>query len=249
MGKLTHKTALITGAAKRLGRAMALALAKQDVMVVVHYHTSQDLAASVKADIEQAGGQAVLCQADLADAAQADSLVGRAVELTGRPLDILINNASIFDTQSLLETTSEAMAENMQVHAYAPLALSRDFAAQGQLIRGHIINLLDSRVQDYDTLHVPYHLSKRSLLALTRMLAVELAPAVAVNAVAPGLILAPEGQGDEYLQALAHTNPLNRSGTATDICEAVLFLVQSEFITGQVIYVDGGRHMKGHMYG
>ncbi|NQV31372.1 MAG: SDR family oxidoreductase, partial [Phycisphaeraceae bacterium] len=130
-----------------------------------------------------------------------------------------------------------------------PLALSRAFAAQGQLTSGHIINMLDSRVQDYYKLHVPYHLSKRSLLALTRMLAIELAPGVAVNAVAPGLILAPEGKGDEYLQALAHTNPLNRSGGPQDICEAVLFLLRSEFITGQIIYVDGGRHMKGHMYG
>ena len=247
MTQLKHKTALVTGAAKRLGRAVAVSLAQQGVQVVVHYHVSQAQSGQVKAEIEQAGGQAVLFQADLADAGQADALVGRAVEMLGRPLDILINNASIFETQSLLETTSETLAENMQVHAYAPLALSRAFFEQGQ--SGHIINMLDSRVQDYDKLHVPYHLSKRSLLALTRMLAIELAPAVAVNAVAPGLILAPEGQGDEYLQELAHTNPLNRSGGPQDICEAVLFLLQSDFITGQIIYVDGGRHMKGHMYG
>ena len=247
MTQLKHKTALVTGSAKRLGRAMALSLAQQGVQVVVHYRSSQGQASEVKAEIEQAGGQAVLCQADLADAGQADALVGRAAELLGRPLDILINNASIFDTQSLLETTSESLALNMQVHAYAPLALSRAFSGQGQ--SGHIINMLDSRVQDYDKLHVPYHLSKRSLLALTRMLAIELAPAVAVNAVAPGLILPPEGQGDAYLQELAHTNPLNRYGGTQDICEAVLFLLRSEFITGQIIYVDGGRHMKGHMYG
>jgi NAD(P)-dependent dehydrogenase (short-subunit alcohol dehydrogenase family) len=148
-----------------------------------------------------------------------------------------------------LETTSEALALNMQIHAYAPLALSRAFAGQDPFVSGHIVNLLDSRVQDYDKLHVPYHLSKRSLLALTRMLAIELAPRVAVNAVAPGLILAPAGHGQEYMENLAHTNPMNRYGNPQDIVEAVLFLVQSEFITGQVIYVDGGRHMKGHMYG
>ncbi|MCP4452625.1 MAG: SDR family NAD(P)-dependent oxidoreductase, partial [Planctomycetes bacterium] len=214
MTQLKHKTALVTGAAKRLGRAMAVSLARQGVQVAVHYRSSQEQACEVKAEIEQAGGKAVLCQADLADAAQADVLVGRAVELLGRPLDILINSASIFDTQSLLETTSHALAENMQVHAYAPLALSRALADQGQ--SGHIINMLDSRVQDYDRLHVPYHLSKRSLLALTRMLAVELAPAVPVNAVAPGLILPPEGQGDAYLYELAHTNPLNRHGGPQD---------------------------------
>ncbi|MCF7975041.1 MAG: SDR family oxidoreductase [Phycisphaerae bacterium] len=249
MTQLNHKTALVTGAAKRLGRAMALALAEQGVQVVVHYHTSEQEARAVQADIEQAGGHAVLCQADLSDTGQADALVGRAVALAGRPLDILINNASIFDEQVLLETTSEALALNMQVHAYTPLTLSRAFAAQDRLVCGQIINMLDSRVQDYDKLHVPYHLSKRSLMALTRMLAMDLAPRVAVNAVAPGLILAPAGHGQEYLENLAHTNPLNRYGAPQDIVEAMLFLVQSEFITGQVIYVDGGRHMKGHMYG
>ena len=247
MTQLKQKTALVTGAARRLGRAMAVSLARQGTQVVVHYHSSQAHAAQVQAEIEQAGAQAALCQADLADPGQADALVGRVVDMLGRPLDILINNASIFEEQTLLETTSKALIENMQVHAYAPLALSRAFSQQGHA--GHIVNLLDSRVQDYDRLHVPYHLSKRSLLALTRMLAVELAPAVAVNAVAPGLILAPKGQGGDYLEKLAHTNPLNRYGNEQDICEAVLFLLQSEFITGQVIYVDGGRHMKGHMYG
>ncbi len=247
MAQLNQKTALVTGAAKRLGRAMALSLAREGVQIVVHYRTSHEEACEVKAAIEQGGAQAVLCQADLADAGQAESLVGRAVALLGRPLDILINNASIFDSLSLHETTSQNLAENAQIHAYAPLALSRALADQGQ--PAHIINMLDSRVQDYDPLHVPYHLSKRSLLALTRMLAIDLAPEVAVNAVAPGLILPPEGQGDAYLQELAHTNPLNRHGGPQDVCEAVLFLLQSRFITGQIIYVDGGRHMKGHMYG
>ena len=247
MTQLEHKTALVTGAAKRLGRAMALSLAQQGVQIVLHYHTSEAQAREVLREIEQAGGQATLCQADLADAARADTLVDRAVQVLGRPLDILINNASFFETQSWLETTSQALAENMQVHAYAPLALSRAFYRQGR--PGQILNMLDSRVQDYDKLHVPYHLSKRSLLTLTRVLAIELAPSVTVNAVAPGLILAPEGQGEDYLEKLAHTNPLNRHGNAQDICEAVLFLLRSDFITGQIIYVDGGRHMKGHMYG
>lgn len=247
MTDLKHKTVLVTGAAKRLGRAMALALARQDAEVVVHYHTSQSEAEAVQAEIEQAGSKATLCQADLADPEQADALVGQVVERLGRPLDILINNASFFDTQSWRETTSDALIENMQVHAYAPLTLSRAFFEQGR--SGQIINMLDSRVQDYDKLHVPYHLSKRSLLTLTRILAIELAPVVTVNAVAPGLVLPPEGQGQEYLDKLAHTNPLNRYGSERDICEAVLFLLRSEFITGQIIYVDGGRHMKGHMYG
>ena len=111
------------------------------------------------------------------------------------------------------------------------------------------MNLLDSRITDYDREHAAYHLSKRMLFALTRMLALELAPRTIVNAVAPGLILPPEGKDEDYLRRMAHTVPLNRHGDAGDIEQAVLFLLRCEFVTGQVIFVDGGRHMEGRVYG
>ncbi len=242
---LAGRTALVTGAAKRLGSALALALARQGVQVIVHYNTSPKEAGQVLEEIQAHHGAGWLVQADLSQPQQAESLLEKARSQAG-PIDILINNASVFTEETLWQTSGASLQANMQIHAYAPLVLARSLAAQDR--PGHIINLLDSRVQDYDRKHLPYHLSKRALLSLTRVLALELAPKIAVNGIAPGLILAPEGQDQRYLERLAHTNPLGRYGQPQDIVGAMLFLLQSRFVSGQIIYVDGGRHMKGQVY-
>lgn len=244
-GPLKGKTALITGAAKRLGAATALELATQGAGVVVHYGRSRTEAEEVAQAVKAAGAPAWTVTADLADPAAAAGLVDRAVELAG-PLDILVNNAGIFPRGTLETLTAADLHANIDVNALAPLLLSRRFYAQGR--PGSIVNMLDARITDFDRQHAPYHLSKRMLFSLTRMTAVEFAPAVRVNAVAPGLILPPDGEDETYLERLAHTNPLGRHGSPGDIANAILFLVRSEFITGQIIFVDGGRHMKGAMY-
>jgi NAD(P)-dependent dehydrogenase (short-subunit alcohol dehydrogenase family) len=247
MQSLENCTACITGAAKRIGRTLALALAQQGAHVVVHYHTSQDEAEKVADDIRRHGVRALTLQADLGDPRQAAELVKNATAAAG-PLNILLNSASVFPSDRVLEFSLESFYTNMQVNALAPLWLSRAFAHQVEH-EGSILNLLDTRILDYDCDHAAYHLSKRTLYTLTRMLSVELAPCIRVNAIAPGLILPPPGQDSEYLEQRKHTNPLRRIGTLNDIMEAALFLLRSDFITGQVIYVDGGRHMKGAMYG
>ena len=242
---LAGRTALITGAARRLGRAIALALAQQGVRVVVHHNRSADEALATCEDIRRLGVSAWHVQADLADSGQAETLFERAVGEAG-PIDILVNSASTFEKETIWETSAESLEANLRLHATVPLILARALAGQGR--GGAIVNMLDTRVTVYDRQHVAYHISKRVLLTLTRMLAIELAPAVAVNAVAPGLILPPAGQDESYLKKLAHCNPLNRYGDPEQVADAVLFLLRSRFITGQVIYVDGGYHMKGHMY-
>jgi len=242
---LEGAVALVTGAAKRLGRAITLALAASGAEVVVHYNRSEAEAMALVEDIRRLGRQAWPLAADLAHADQADGLVDRAASLAGR-VGILVNNASIFPTGRITEARADDILANVQLHAIAPLLLSRRFAAQA--IDGHIVNMLDSRIHDYDREHAAHHISKRALFTLTRMLALELAPRIAVNAVAPGLILPPAGEDESYLQQLASTNPLNRHGDEGDIADAVMFLLGSRFITGQVIYVDGGRHIKGGVY-
>ena len=194
-----------------------------------------------------AGGAGWAVLADRPPGPAASGWVAGAVALAGRPVDILVNSASIFAPSRVLEFTADELAADLQVNALSPLLLSRGLAAQGR--PGQIVNFLDARMVEYDEEHAAYHLSKRMLFSLTRMLALELAPQVRVNAVAPGLILPPPGQDESYLQALAHTNPLRRHGCAADIARAVVFLLHSDFITGQVIYVDGGRHMMGSTYG
>ncbi|MCU0916689.1 MAG: SDR family oxidoreductase [Planctomycetes bacterium] len=242
---LTGRTALITGAARRIGRATALALARQGVHVVVHYHQSAPEALALCEEIRGLGVSAWPVQGDLMDSAQTEAIFRTAAAQAGT-LDILVNNASMFEKDTLWDATEESIRENMRVHAVAPLILSRTLARQGR--PAHIVNLLDTRVAVYDREHASYDLSKNVLLTLTHMLALELAPQVAVNAVAPGSILPPPGMGIDYLTKLTYANPLNRHGEPEDIAAAVLFLVRSRFITGQVIYVDGGLHLKGHIY-
>jgi len=244
--QLDGKIALVTGAARRLGRGVALALARAGADVLVHYRDSSDDAAETARQVALAGRHAWTIPADLADGDQADSLLPRAIAQAG-PVDILVNNASVFPSNTVLDFSRDDLLDTVGVNATAPLMLSRAFAAQGR--PGEIVNLLDCRIVDYDHSHAAYQLSKRMLFSITRMLALELAPDIRVNAVAPGLILPPAGADDDYLAARAHTNPLGRVGRVENVQDAVLFLLQCDFVTGQVLYVDGGRHMKGCFYG
>ncbi len=242
---LAGKTALVTGAAKRIGRAIAMALAQSGVHVVVHYNRSAPDALALCEELQRLGVSAWAIGGDLMDAAQTARVFQEAVAQAG-PIDLLVNNASIFERDTLWQATEESIAKNVRIHAVAPLILSRELAKQQRV--AHVVNLLDTRVAVYDREHASYDLSKSMLLTLTRMLALELAPNVAVNAVAPGSILPPPGMSEAYLAKLAHANPQDRIGTPEDIADAVLFLLRSRFITGQVIYVDGGIHMKGRIY-
>ncbi len=248
---LEGRTALITGAAKRLGKQMALSLAEQGANVVIHYSRSGDEAEATQAELQALGVDSWTVQADVSDRHAAEALMHRAVALAG-PVDILINNASIFLESQLHVFTWEELLTNLQIHAYGPLQLMRAAAAQdrdGRPGAASVINMLDTRYLEYDRAHAAYHLSKRMLFSLTRMAALEYAPAVRVNGIAPGLVLPPPGKDESHLEALAHTNPMQTYGGPEDIARAAVFLSLSEFVTGQVIFVDGGYHMKGSMYG
>lgn len=238
---LQGQTALITGAAVRLGRQTALTLAQHGVNVVIHYHRSEEAASRLRNELSALGVHASAVAADLQEPKQRATLIARARQATGG-LDILINNASIFPAETLGELTFGSLMANVEVNAWAPLELSREFARSSS--RGKIINLEDSRLKGYDFAHAGYILSKQMLALVTRMLAVELAPHFTVNAVAPGLILPPPGKDASYLDRLVETVPLKRHGDAQDVADAILFLLQSDFITGQVIHVDGGRHLR-----
>ncbi len=246
MADLTGSCALITGAAKRIGRAVSLAFAEAGADVILHANNSLDAAEDTATEIRSLGVKASVIQADLGEEDQAQGLLPEALAAAGK-IDILVNNAAIFPESRVLAFTAEDLQQVLQINALAPLTLSRAFSEHAE--EGVIINLLDTRIQDYDQEHAAYHLSKRMLFTLTRMLALELSPRFRVNGVAPGLILPPPGEDESYLQRLAHTNPLKRSGEVSDVAGAALFLATNSFVTGQIIYVDGGRHMRGGAYG
>lgn len=237
---LTGQVALVTGGAMRIGRATALALASAGARVAIHYSRSAQAAEKLASDLRKRGSDVWTLQADFKSQDETVTLVPRVREMAGR-LDILINNASLFPADTIADANLEQVIGNMTVNTWAPFSLGRSFAQQTE--SGVIINFLDTRIAGYDFQHLSYILSKNALALLTRMMALEFAPGVRVNAIAPGLILPPPGQDKSYLRTQADTVPLKRHGGTQDIADTVLFLIRSHFITGQTVYVDGGRHL------
>jgi pteridine reductase len=247
-----RRTYLVTGAANRIGRGLAMGLARQGDTVVIHYNSSESAAQQLSKEISGMGVKGFTIAADLSSNVQSAELIKLVWDMAG-PIDVLINNASIFEEGLLAEITIDDIQRNMMINAYVPLLLSRSFA---ELNKGRqtpslpvIINMLDSRITDYDRQHAAYHLAKRTLFTLTKMTALEFAPNIRVNAVAPGLILPPKDKDQSYIERLKSSNPLNATGTVEQIVEAVRFLVDNEFVTGQVIFVDGGRNLISNIYG
>ena len=247
---IAGKTALITGSARRIGRACALKLAREGADILIHYNSSKDEAEELARSIRMHGRKAWTVRLDLSERDSGKRLMKEALTRT-EGVDILINSASIFPTgtwDDLEDTDEEAFLENYRINALSPFVLSREFARQKN--RGEcIINFLDTRIVDNNSSHMAYHLSKRALFSMTRILSSELAPEIRVNAIAPGLILPPPGAGEEYLKKRIDSNPLKRIGTLEEITESLTFLIKNGFITGQVLFVDGGRHLKGSFYG
>ncbi len=243
INNLKGKRVLLTGGLKRLGRHIAVSLAGAGVTIALHYRSlgGGELAALEK-EITSLGGKVEFFNAKLDDESQCKSMFNSAFDKLGG-LDMVVNSASIFPKGSLGEMSYSDLEENIKINAWAPFIISRLFFEKSD--GGSIVNLIDTKVKDYDLNHVPYYLSKRMLADMTHLTALEFAPKVRVNAVAPGLILPPDGENEGYLKELKSSLPLDKYGDKEQVAEAVLFLLKNNFITGQVIYVDGGAHLKG----
>lgn len=238
---LRNQVALVTGAALRLGREIARALADEGADLVIHYRRSTEEAETICGEITSGGSRAWALRADLSDPAEAEQLLPRALDAS-KHVDILINSASIFPPSRLSQLDLPGLMESIRVNAWAPLLLCLSMASRAA--GGRIVNLLDSRIQGYDPQHAGSMVSKLVLYHFTRMLALELAPRFTVNAIAPGPILPPGGKDNGRFKSQARSLPLGRAGSPRDVARAVLFLVESPFITGQTIFVDGGRHLQ-----
>jgi NAD(P)-dependent dehydrogenase (short-subunit alcohol dehydrogenase family) len=238
---LSGKTVLITGAAMRIGRALALAVARAGGDVVAHFGKSRQEAESLQAEIELMGRKANLLQADLADADQAAGLIERAWEHA--PLYALVNNASVFEPRDLEGTTLETWNRALMVNLTAPFLLSQAFARRVDPAGvGRIINFLDWRALRPGADHLAYTISNAGLAALTRSLAAALAPRITVNGLALGAILPPSDGAPTSVKM--DQIPAGRWADLDEVTQALIFLLDGPaYITGEVLHIDGGRHL------
>ncbi|MBN1134959.1 MAG: SDR family oxidoreductase [Anaerolineae bacterium] len=241
--ELDGKVAIVTGGAVRLGRTLALALAEQGVRVGVHYGSSASHARTAVEAIKAMGSNAVAIQADLSQPGGAQSVVERAAAHLGQ-VDILVNSAAIFEPGNWDDTTEASWDRHFAINLKSPFFLSQAFAAQlGRQRAGHIVNIADWRGARPGPDYVAYTLTKAAVIAMTRSLALALAPNIQVNAIAPGLILPPPGQDQAYLESKANQVPARRVGSPQEIANAMIFLLRSDFVTGDLIFVTGGEHL------
>jgi pteridine reductase len=239
--EMRDRIALVTGGAHRVGKAIALALAREGAHVAITYHASAEQAQQVVAEIEgcEVGGLAVPC--DQSSPAQV-AAVFAALRAKWDRLDILVNSAAIMQSKPFLDITPEDWDATLDINLKGPCLFSqqagRMMLKQGQ---GVIINIADEAGLTPWPRYVHHSVSKTGIMMLTKATALALAPKVRVNAVAPGPVLKPEGWTDERWDTLRPSTPLDRLGSPQDVCEAVLYLIRAEFVTGHVLVVDGGR--------
>ena len=234
---------MVTGAAKRVGQAIALDFASRGWSVAVHYRKSETEAHEVVAKISSEGGRAIAIRADLAREEEVQQLVRLATRALG-PLCCLINNASTFERDGALDATRASWDLHMEGNLRAPFVLIQDFVRQLEPPdQGNVISIIDQRVWNLTPHFMSYTVSKAALWTLTRTLALALAPTVRINAIGPGPILPSIHQTKESFGRLCATLPLQRGTTPEEICRAIQFILESPAMTGQMIALDGGQHL------
>jgi pteridine reductase len=243
MATLAGRVALVTGAGRRVGRAIAIALGAQRMRVVVHYRDSEDGAHETAQLIEEAGGVASLAHADLADVAACEQLIDAVVQEHGE-MHTLVNSAAVMLRTPVGEVTQEDWDAMFAINTRAPFFLTQRAAPALRLASGCVVNIADLAAFETWTGYIPHGMTKAAVVQMTRAFAHALAPEVRVNAIAPGVVLLPEDFDDTQAEHLRRSTPLQRFGTPQDVAQAVLYLVQAEYVTGEVIRVDGGRHVR-----
>jgi pteridine reductase len=242
--ELRGRVALVTGAGRRLGRAIAAALAERGMMLALHHHASSAGAAELRDEIRAQGGRAECFAADLTDAAAARALPGRVVDAFGR-LDVLINSAAVMHALRFEETTVEQWNATLDLNLRSVFFCTQGAAPFLREARGRVVNMADVAGLEAWPGFAAHSISKAGVIMLTKVLALSLAPEVAVNAIAPGAVLVPEDYDAAAREQLVRTTPLKRLGTPDDVVGTVLYLLeQGDFVTGTTLVVDGGRAIR-----
>lgn len=249
---LEEKKVLVTGGAVRIGRTICEALAAHGCEIIIHYNHSSRQAKEFAGFLSESGSNVYTVKGKLDTSAGCKSIVHEAWKKTGG-FDILINNAATFQKDGIMDSTETRLMEMLRVNTLAPVHLTREFVSlvmkrnnnskQKDSLKGKIINLLDQRITTVEKGCLPYALSKKALADVTEIAALELAPHITVNGVAPGATLCPPGEDDDCVKEPAGLIPMKLRSSPNDIADAVIFLLESDTITGQIIYVDGGQHL------
>ncbi len=236
------QTALITGASKRIGKAIAEHLAEKGWNIAVHFNSSEKQAESFIRELSSNYPKQKFraFKANLSNIQEVIQLIPKGLGEFSE-IQLLVNNASVFDPAYLKETTIELFDEQMNVNLKAPFFLMRDFEILCK--SGGIINFVDTRVTSNKSNFAAYSLSKKGLWELTKMAALEFAPAIRVNAIAPGVTLAPEDKDDNYLQKLAQNIPMKKPGGLEPILKSIDYILENNHLTGQLIFADGGENL------
>jgi len=234
-----NKAALVTGGAIRVGRAISLALAKDGYDVALHYNSSHNDACAVKSEIENLGCKCVLFQRNLA--ADFSGLVAD-VHAEFSELNLLVNNASIFEPHKFLETSESAFDDHMNINFKAPFFLTQEFAKICK--NGNVINILDTFITKHSHSYFTYLASKKVFAEFTKMAAKELAPDIRVNAIAPGTILPATGFDEEYIKAKEQNLPMGKIASVEDVTNTMIDILHNKSLTGQIIFVDGGESLQ-----
>lgn len=237
-----NNAALITGGAKRIGREIAIFLASRGYDLLISYNNSKKEAEKLASEIAKKYQVKVeIFKCDLSDTNQAKKLINFA-KINFKNLNLLINNASIFNKSKFLGAAENELLDNLNIHLISPLILSKEFAKFANKKDAQIINMIDKNIVRFDTSYFYYLLSKKSLADATKMLALELAPSIRVNGIAPGFIINPidDGISQNETEKIIKKIPLAKKGDIKNIVQTVEFLLDNNFINGQIIFVDGG---------
>jgi pteridine reductase len=241
--KLEGRVALVTGAGVRVGRALAIALGRERMRVAVHYHASSDGAKETAREIENAGGEAALFEDDLTSQRGPSDLVQKVVAKFGS-LSVVVNSAAVMERTPVGAVTPQIWDSIFALNVRAPFLISQDAAPIMKKEGGAIVNIADLAAFENWPAYIPHSISKAAIVKMTSALARVLAPEIRVNAIAPGAVLLPETWEEESEEHLIASTPLQRLGSPDDVVDALLYLLKSDFVTGETIIVDGGRHIR-----
>ena len=237
------RAALVTGGGRRIGRALSVALAQEGYAVAIHHHDSKNEAEALAIEITRAGGKAVTLAADLSDESAVAELLPRAMSVLG-PIGCLVNNASIFENDTVATATRDSWERHLAVNLRAPFVLMQSFARHlPEKAGGVIVNLLDERVWNLTPSFVSYTLSKTGLWTLTQTMALALAPRIRVNGIGPGPTLPSPRQSEQQFLDRCRKMPLRRGTSPDEIAAALRFILAAPAMTGQMIALDGGEHL------